>query len=407
MKDPIPHGRESRASSASRRYMIAVAAVSLAAIISTFAISVYSSEIGAKARGFVVILIAYVIACVGLYRAHARREPLFDGEENAGSADIDAHLKILDEAREFFAGSLKTSDTFRLVVSRIGQIVRFNGVSLLVLDDKREAFVVAQTDGAADEKGTKLGLQSGVTGRCYSERDVIVDQPARTAAVPLKRDAEVFGILLLHFAGEDEVSYADPSVLDAIGERVAPLVLASIARDRSQENALTDATTDLPNERAFHLVLENQVAEAVRKGSSRPLTILSFDINDFDNINSRYGHAAGDRILNFVAQCAKDTLRQMDFFAKGSADEFLAIMPTASKEVSHEIVARIQTALFGRKIKVSEVDSLELELNFGWASFGLDGETPSALIAVARERKEQIRTGASGSVLWFPQEIAH
>ena len=64
---------------------------------------------------------------------------------------------------------------------------------------------------------------------------------------------------------ENDTSLIDASILDAIGERAAPLVLASIARERSQENALTDVTTDLPNERAFHLVLENQVAEAVRK----------------------------------------------------------------------------------------------------------------------------------------------
>jgi hypothetical protein len=97
----------------------------------------------------------------------------------------------------------------------------------------------------------------------------------------------------------------------------------------------------------------------------------------------------------------------MDFLASGMADEFLAIMPTASKEISHEVVARIQTSILGTKIKVSDVDAVELELNFGWASFGVEGETPSSLIAVARERKEQTRSSAQGSVLWFPHESAH
>ena len=36
-----------------------------------------------------------------------------------------------------------------------------------------------------------------------------------------------------------------------------------------------------------------------------------------------------------------------------------------------------------------------------------DGDTPTALVAVARERKDQAKTGLPGSVLWFPQEIAH
>ncbi len=49
-------------------------------------------------------------------------------------------------------------------------------------------------------------------------------------------------------------------------------MLGSIAYERTQANALTDATTDLPNERAFYLVLENQVAEAQRNRGERPLT---------------------------------------------------------------------------------------------------------------------------------------
>lgn len=135
--------------------------------------------------------------------------------------------------------------------------------------------------------------------------------------------------------------------------------------------------------------------------------VLSFDIKNFDEISSRFGHAAGDRVLNFVAQAVKDSLRQMDFFARGAPDEFLAIMPTASKEISQEIIARIQVSIFGRKVTVAEVDTVEVELDFGWASFGADGDTPQRLLAAARERKEQSKSSVPGSVLWFPQELSH
>src|SRR5207253_4107332 len=112
---------------------------------------------------------------------------------------------------------------------------------------------------------------------------------------------------------------------------VAPLVLSSMALERSRANALTDPTTDLPNERAFYLVLENQIAEAQRKQGDRPLTILAIDIKNFEDINRRFGHAAGDRALNFAAQLVKDNLRQMDFLARSTGDEFLVILPTASR----------------------------------------------------------------------------
>lgn len=387
--------------------MLALAITSLAAIGATFAISIYSTELAPKARGFSVVVIGYLISCIAVYRAYVRRESAVGPDIANSERNDDSHLKMLDEAREFFAGSLTTPDTFRLIVSRIAELVPHTGISLLLLDENRDQFNVVQTSGITYEKGNRMAVQSGVVGRCLAERDVIIDHATQTAAIALKRETEVFGMLVLNFAVEHDRAPIDASLLDAIGERAAPLVLAAIARERSQENALTDVTTDLPNERAFHLVLENQVAESVRRAESRPLTILSFDIKGFDEINSHHGHAAGDRVIAFVAQSVKESLRQMDFFAKGVADEFLAIMPTASKEISHDIIARVQTSLFGRRIKISDIATVELELNFGWASFGVDGETPAALIAVARERKEQSKSSLPGSVLWFPQEVAH
>jgi diguanylate cyclase (GGDEF)-like protein len=177
-------------------------------------------------------------------------------------------------------------------------------------------------------------------------------------------------------------------------------VLNSIAYERKQ-SALTDATTDLPNERAFYLILENQIAETQRKIDERPLTILTIDIKDFADINLQYGHGAGDLALNAAARIIKDNLRQMDFFARAADDEFLAILPTASKAVSYDVVARICSGFFGRKLKISETDSVELHLNFGWAAFGEDGETASQLLKAARIRKAQKKSLSENKVLWF------
>ena len=48
-------------------------------------------------------------------------------------------------------------------------------------------------------------------------------------------------------------------------------------------------------------------------------------------------------ILTFVAHTMRDNLRQMDFLARAAGDEFLAILPTASKEISHETAPRISS----------------------------------------------------------------
>jgi diguanylate cyclase (GGDEF)-like protein len=404
MKDPVQHDRV-RHSTYSLSFYVPVFVVSTGAMLFCFAISLCATDIGSKVRGFLAVLITYSLASVLLFRWHAR-----DGSRDLTESDVkrnaaDDHLKVLDETLEFFAGSLSTSDTFRLVASRVAELVGPSGISLLVLDREGDHFVVVETNCGMYQNGETIAVENSIVGPCLAERDVFVDKVANTATIPLKRDADIFGLLVLKFTDRDRTAFLDVSLLDAIGERSAPLFLASIAYANSQQNALTDPATDLPNERAFHLVLENQVAETIRKGISRPLTILSFDILEHEVIVSRFGHASGDRILNFVAQSVKENLRQMDFFARGRNDEFLAIMPTASKEIAHEIIARIQTSLFGRRFKVSDVDAVEVELSFGWASFGGDGERPDDLIAVARERKDQAKTSETGSVVWFPRNM--
>ena len=383
------------------------AALSLSAIAAASYISAYVSGIGAKALGFSAVVGAFLAGSLALF-LHYRDDSNVDsvGGQSA-STDIDNQLQILDDARQFFSGSLKVADTFRLVASRIRTLVEAGSVTLLLFDPKREELVVAGSDDPTAVKGETVSSNSGLVSRCYLERDVVVDKTTASAAVPLKRGTEVAGILLFYLNENHTCNRELNSLLDAIGERVGPLVFASVAYERSQADALTDVTTELPNERAFHLVLENQVAEAIRNAGSRPLTILSFNINGFDELNSRFGFVSSNRILNFVAESAKGNLRQMDFLARGDNDEFLAILPTASTETSHEIITRIQASVAHKKVTVSDVDSVEIEVAFGWASFGFDGDTPHDLLSAARERREQVGSPVPGTVLWFPQELSH
>ena len=91
-------------------------------------------------------------------------------------------------------------------------------------------------------------------------------------------------------------------------------------------------------------------------------------------------------MLTFVAGVTRDNLREMDLLARCNDDEFFAVLPTASKRIAQEVIARIATALFGRRFNIAGDDFVEAELNFGWAAFGDDGDTVGQLMAAARLR---------------------
>ena len=400
-------------------YQVAFVITAMCSIFLAFVLANSEFSIAAKTRGFSGIMAAFLLACVGLHfwqQRNASVQQIHEVNSDSLSLAKDG-LRALEEASEFFSGSIKPADMFRLVSSRLRELANFRTSALFLLDENRSHLRVAGVDGTDSENIKHLTyiLSDAPVGVSFSRRCVEIEHSANKiiegigsiVAIPLLNGIEPFGVLCLYFDHKNKPRESELSLFEAIGERTAPLVLSSIALERSLSSALTDGTTDLPNERAFYLFLENQIAETQRNPDERPLTILAIDIKNFDEINQRLGHVAGDRFLNIASKIIKDNLRQMDFLSRASSDEFLVILPTASKEISHEVISRLSTGFFGRKLKINERDSIEVELNFGWAAFGTDGETPNSLVATARQRKEQSKSSEPNKVLWFPHELLH
>jgi diguanylate cyclase (GGDEF)-like protein len=271
--------------------------------------------------------------------------------------------------------------------------------------------------------GTKVAAGDGLAGMSWVSREVELDtalalesktmpaealaQMTSAAAIPLIHDDKVFAVLLLYSAENLDDDPGFRSTLQAIGDRVSPLVVSSISLDRSASNALIDAVTQLPNERAFYLVLENQLAESLRFRDERPLTVLSVDIKDFTEVNQTFGYSAGDLILGFVAKVLSLHLRKMDFLARSTNDEFLIVLPTASERLAGEIVQRIRHRFASEPFSITETDEIKIWLNVGWATFWHDGETGEQLLQNARLRKQQEKAEEPANVIWFPKEYVN
>jgi len=214
----------------------------------------------------------------------------------------------------------------------------------------------------------------------------------------------VFQIL---FAGSEALTEDTRDKLFAINTRISPLFLGSMAFERSLSNALTDPLTRLPNERAFHMVLENQLAESQRFRDERPLTVMAIDIKNFDEMNRDFGHAAGDRVLSFAAEKIASQLRKMDFLARSMNDEFMIVLPKASERTAAEITGRIQSCFALAPMKINDEDEVKLWLNFGFSTFWKDGETSQDLIQSAVTKKQMAKMEDPGNVVMFPKEYVN
>jgi len=402
--------------------------ISLTTLLLTFLISTSNLSFNSKLVYFLGLVLIYglVVSIVYFWRSGNRNEAT---QAKVGDAEylfdegVEEKLSSLDEANAFFSASLKPEDMFRLVSSRINEVVPFQTCALFSLDDESKLNVQFATGMNANSfLKVSIGCDEGLAGKAlFSESiekesnlrlerraisNASLEGLASAIAVPLKKAEEIFGVIVLY--SDNEESFGEESVLllEAIGERVSPLLSSSFAFERSLSNAMTDALTDLPNERAFHLVLENQLAESQRFQSKRPLSILTFDIQGFAEFNSKFGHASGDRVLQFTADIISNQLRKMDFLSRFRNDEFWAVIPTASGELANSIIERIEKSFIEKPFRLSGGDSYVIKLNIGLATFGDDGETTKQLLQVASLRKRQAKSDDSGSVIMFPKKLA-
>lgn len=405
--------------------------LSLCALVVTFLIANADYDFQTKIVVFFGTVFLYLVGCTAFYFLQSNRlSAAQETEENnvlsdVFSVEIEAKLLALEEANEFFGASLKPADMFRLVSSRIKEIIPFASSALFLAVENNTRLRATFADGENAEALTQIEADSnrGLAGKVFVNRKAAIDEKFQleksiispealkdfnsVIGIPLFKEAEVFAVLMLY--GKDAGAFDENSLLlsEAVGTRVAPLFLSSFTFEKNLSNALTDALTNLPNERAFYLVVENKIAESQRFRYERPLTILTMDIKEFNVLNKKFGHAVGDNILAFVAKTVKEQLRGMDFLARAAGDEFLAVLPTANEEIAKEIIGRIERAFIAHTFAVSRLEKITLALNFGAATFWKDGETVNQLLQHADLRRHQSKNIQKSKVLWFPREYVN
>ncbi len=360
--------------------------------------------------------IAVLLLSVGLpiYALLAKHDRIgvSDSESKSVLFDeaVDEELAVLEEAAVFFSASLESNEMLRLLKSRLEAMRPACRFEFFTEDSSGGLSGTSSEDGIKSGKKqfsmlTDLAYKALSSGKTVSAEELRRNSDAdaskfRGVAIPLKRGGEVFCILTAYTP--HDVELPDQDLLDAVAARVGPLIAGSLSFESSVSNALTDSLTQLPNERAMHLILENQVAEAQRFGKSRQLTLLSVDIDSFDEINHRFGHSEGDGVLVFAGRMLQEQLRKMDYLARTSDDEYFIILPTAESGSSVQVMNRIAGAFEAHPYKYRDGTLRKIKLNFGCATFGKDGDTAAKLIRAAVENKQLNKPSSGGSVLKFP-----
>lgn len=196
--------------------------------------------------------------------------------------------------------------------------------------------------------------------------------------VPLKTSEKTLGVLVVQ-SYDEEIRFEekDKEVLTFVSQHIASALERKQAAETIRHLAYHDSLTSLPNRMLFRDRFLHALALAHRK--KEMLAMLFLDLDRFKKINDTLGHAAGDRLLQAVAERLKKTLREGDTIARLGGDEFMILL-SGVKAV--EDAAKVAEKILYAIRPSFRIDGHELHIttSIGISLYPYDGQDTDTLV---------------------------
>jgi diguanylate cyclase (GGDEF)-like protein len=273
------------------------------------------------------------------------------------------HLAISHSHRIDLSFTAEAAQIFERCVALSGPVA-----DLFLLDPEQRQF--AETAQTAERS---LGLDRmafgqvlGTVGAMIPETEAIFESEPLARQHPeliLEQAREVLMLRSLHALREINTLRA---VAESSNSRALEL----------EEETRRDTLTGVYNRAYLDQVMAREFDSATRH--KWPLSIAFADLDDFKKINDRFGHQAGDRILQATARILRGNTRETDLIARYGGEEFVVVLPATDSGTAHSVCERIVSA-FQNTGHVIGSDHANVTVSIGCAT--LDSQTSFSNVA--------------------------
>ena len=308
-------------------------------------------------------------------------------------------VQALFEISQDLGNSLSLDETLSVLAVRLRKIIPHHSLAIWV---RRENILKPDYVSGDDFRlfsALEIPVGQGLSGWVADNRKPILNgnpsvepgylnDPSKfstlrsAVAVPLEGVSTVLGVLTLYHADRDAFTKDHLRILLAISSKIGLTIENAIRFRQAESSATTDFLTTLPNARSLFVQLDAELSRGKR--SNTPLAVLVLDLDGFKQVNDRFGHMEGNKVLHAVAAGLKAACREYDYVARMGGDEFVVLLPgfkpfDAGLKVAQfrEVVREISEGLFSGDF---------LTVSVGAAHFPLDGTDAEQLLAEADRR---------------------
>jgi diguanylate cyclase (GGDEF)-like protein/PAS domain S-box-containing protein len=211
-------------------------------------------------------------------------------------------------------------------------------------------------------------------------------------------------IIARHKSGERIPCEVSLSQSPMLGHSLLTLVVRDSSRRLEREQRLAyrvehDDLTDLPNRVLLNDRLHAGLARAGRDG--KRLAVVYLDLDNFKPINDRFGHQAGDCLLQAVARRLIDTVRQSDTVSRLGGDEFIVCIEQINTPQDARAAADKLCGAFKQPFQILGTE-IETTASIGIAVYPDHGHDAATLLRNADEAMYAAKAAASGPQLYQP-----
>ena len=296
--------------------------------------------------------------------------------------------------------SLSLYETLSLVAARLRKLVPYNAVAIYLIRDDKLIPEYVTGDDFRVFSSLQIPMGEGLSGWVAQNRKPILNgnpsvEPgylsethpeslmSSALALPLMRGGdEVLGVLALYKLEADAFSSDHLRILLAMTEKIAASIDNAMKYQAAADSAKVDYLTGLPNARSLFLHLDAEIARCTRERSR--LAAIVCDLNGFKAFNDKFGHLAGNKLLEAFAARLRLVCREYDFISRMGGDEFVLVTPGLSRKAAQEICRRVNSAAAESAREVTP--SGELSASVGAAFFPEDATDSEQLLVEADKR---------------------
>jgi len=325
-------------------------------------------------------------------------------------------LMVFHNVARALTSSLDRDSILRAIMQQMERFFQPDTWSVLLVDEDRKdlfyAVTVGNPDPKLDEKRIRIG--EGIAGwvaqhgetlivpelgqdpRFISETEAISTGVRTVVCIPLRSRSRTLGVIQLFNCRLDRLTDYTISFLHVLCDYAAIAVENSRSMERIQELTITDDCTGLYNVRHLYTTLGKEIERARRFKDQ--FSLIFIDLDHFKEVNDRYGHLSGSRLLAEIGQRVRSQVRSVDSAFRYGGDEFVVLLPGTRKFEATQTAQRLWQSLRSADYLASEGLHLRISASFGVATFPEDGYSIHEVIGAADETMYMVKNARRDAV---------